>query len=52
MKFTLLKKLDGEWYCHGCYSDNNVETLCMAYREVTAYADDVKIEVEREEDNE
>lgn len=52
MKFTLYKKLDGEWYRHGSYTDGNVETLCMAYREVTAYADDVKIKVEREDNNE
>lgn len=51
MTITLLKKINGVWYEHGHYTEHNLESLCMAYKEVTSYAEDIKMEVEKEADN-
>lgn len=45
MKIRLMKKVEGEWYKDGEFSEKYFEQLVRAYDQASRYADDVKIEI-------
>lgn len=45
MKIRLMKKIEGEWYEDGNFSEQYFEQLVRAYDQARGYADEVKIEI-------